>query len=56
MITKQQAAAPYSRSWGFPMFKYHLRPNRGYAPHGGRNHYWPLENKTMFMVYLGGKK
>jgi hypothetical protein len=52
---RQQAAAPYSRSWSFPTFKYHLRPNRVNAPHGGCN-YWPLENETMFMVYLGGKK
>jgi hypothetical protein len=24
----QQAAAPYSRSWDFPTFKYHFKPKR----------------------------
>jgi len=27
----QQAAGPYSRSWGFPTFKYHFKPKRGCA-------------------------
>jgi 1-deoxy-D-xylulose-5-phosphate reductoisomerase len=32
----QQAAAPYSRSWRFPTFKYHLKPKRVHAPHADR--------------------
>ena len=31
---RQQAAAPYSRSWSFPIFKYHLKPNIVHTPHG----------------------
>ena len=40
----QQAAEPYSRSWGLPTIKYHLTPNRV--------HNMPLKyNETGPMVY-----
>jgi hypothetical protein len=25
VLARQQAAAPYSRSWSFPLFKYHFK-------------------------------
>jgi hypothetical protein len=42
---RQQAAAPYSRSWCFPTFKYHLKSNRVHIPHDGRRPYIHRQKK-----------
>jgi hypothetical protein len=44
---RQQAAAPYSRSWSFPMFKYHFKSNRVFSLIGGPGGAspWPSESR-----------